>query len=237
MPRTRPAYPDEFRQEAVAVAARCATSPRVSALPSSRCASGSSRPQTRPPSERALHDAWVDRAHQGDLEGQPRGLRRPAHPRRAAHGARDQGLAQARGAVDARSRDQRPGAEKAGAHDDPGAGGTSGRRSGRARLPTGRPNLLWATDITYLRTWEGWLYLAAVQDAFSRRIVGWSMAEHMRSELVVDALQMAISRRRPKPGLVHHSDQGSQFVSLAFGQVAGEAGVARSMGFKGRLLR
>lgn len=95
------------------------------------------------------------------------------------------------------------------------------------------PNLLWVADITYLRTWEGWLYLAAVQDAFSRRIVGWSMADHMRSELVVDALQMGIARRRPKPGLVHHSDQGSQFVSLAFGQAAGEAGIARSMGSRG----
>jgi putative transposase len=72
------------------------------------------------------------------------------------------------------------------------------------------PNVLWIADITYLRTWEGWLYLAAVQDAFSRRIVGWSMADHMRSELVVDALNMAIARRRPEAGLIHHSDQGSQ---------------------------
>ena len=92
---------------------------------------------------------------------------------------------------------------------------------------------LWIADVTYLRTWEGWLYLAAVQDAFSRRIVGWSMADHMRSELVVDALQMALSRRRPQPGLIHHSDQGSQYVSLAFGQAAREAGIARSMGSKG----
>jgi putative transposase len=84
-----------------------------------------------------------------------------------------------------------------------------------------------------LRTWEGWLYLAAVQDAYSRRIVGWSMADHMRSELVVDALQMAVSRRRPAPGLIHHSDQGSQYVSLAFGQAARDAGIARSMGSKG----
>src|SRR4051794_3907585 len=72
------------------------------------------------------------------------------------------------------------------------------------------PNVLWIADITYLRTWEGWLYLAAVQDAYSRRIVGWSMADHMRAELVVDALQMALARRRPKHGLVVHSDQGSQ---------------------------
>ena len=95
------------------------------------------------------------------------------------------------------------------------------------------PNLLWIADVTYLRTWEGWLYLAAVQDAYSRRIVGWSMADHMRSDLVVDALQMAVSRRRPAPGLIHHSDQGSQYVSLAFGQAARDAGIARSMGSKG----
>ena len=95
------------------------------------------------------------------------------------------------------------------------------------------PNVLWVADITYLRTWEGWLYLAAVQDAYSRRIVGWSMADHMRAELVVDALQMALARRRPEPGLIHHSDQGSQFVSLAFGQAARDAGIALSMGSKG----
>jgi putative transposase len=96
-----------------------------------------------------------------------------------------------------------------------------------------RPNQLWIADLTYLRTWEGWLYLAAVQDAYSRRIVGWSMADHMRSELIVDALQMAVARRRPAPGLIHHSDQGSQYVSLAFGQAARDAGIARSMGSKG----
>lgn len=95
------------------------------------------------------------------------------------------------------------------------------------------PNVLWIADMTYLRTWEGWLYLAAVQDAYSRRIVGWSMADHMRAELVVDALQMGIARRRPDPGLIHHSDQGSQYVSLAFGQAAGKAGIARSMGSRG----
>ena len=74
----------------------------------------------------------------------------------------------------------------------------------------GAPNRLWVADITYLRTWEGWLYLVAVQDIFSRRIVGWSMADHMRTELVTDALQMALAQRRPEPGLIWHSDQGSQ---------------------------
>jgi putative transposase len=78
------------------------------------------------------------------------------------------------------------------------------------RFRPAAPNVLWVADVTYLRTWEGWLYLAAVQDAYSRAIAGWSMAEHMRAELVVDALQMAVARRRPAPGLIHHSDQGSQ---------------------------
>ncbi len=95
------------------------------------------------------------------------------------------------------------------------------------------PNVLWVADITYLRTWEGWLYLAAVQDAYSRRIVGWAMTEHMRTELVADALQMAVTSRRPEPGLIHHSDQGSQYVALGFGQQARDAGIAVSMGSKG----
>jgi putative transposase len=73
--------------------------------------------------------------------------------------------------------------------------------------PTG-PNQTWSADITYISTWEGFLYLAHVQDLFSRRIVGWSMAEHLRSEIVVAALEMALARRRPERGLVHHSDQG-----------------------------
>jgi putative transposase len=64
--------------------------------------------------------------------------------------------------------------------------------------------------VSYLRTGEGWRYLAAVQDASSRRIVGWSMAEHMRADLVVDPLRLAVARRRPAPGLIHHSDHGSQ---------------------------
>jgi putative transposase len=95
------------------------------------------------------------------------------------------------------------------------------------------PDQIWAADITYLRTWEGWVYLAAVQDLYSRRIVGWSMADHMRSELVVDALKMAVHRRQPERGLIHHSDQGSQYVSLAFGQLTRGNGIAQSMGHVG----
>ena len=103
----------------------------------------------------------------------------------------------------------------------------------RREFRPAQPNLLWFADITYLRSWEGWLYLGAVQDAFSRAIVGWSMAERMKAELVVDALEMGVSRRRPDAGLVHHSDQGSQYVSLGFGQAARDAGIAVSMGSKG----
>jgi putative transposase len=188
---------------------------------------------TRAPSQRALTDAWlteriraIHKAHRG-VYGAPR-----IHADlRLAHGVRV-----SRRRVERLMR----------------AAGISGlvrRKRGRTtisvpgvrvaddlverRFRPDVPNVLWIADVTYLRTWEGWLDLAAVQDAYSRRIVGWSMADHMRSELVVDALQMAVSRRRPAPGLIHHSDQGSQYVSLAFGQAARDAGIARSMGSTG----
>lgn len=99
-------------------------------------------------------------------------------------------------------------------------------------IPAG-PNRLWVADIKYVRTWQGWLYLAAVMDCYSRRIVGWSMRPDLEAELVVDALEMAIARRRPQVGLVHHSDQGSQYVSLRFGERCREIGIHRSMGSKG----
>lgn len=79
-----------------------------------------------------------------------------------------------------------------------------------------RPNQKWVADITYIDTREGWLYLAAVLDLFSRRVVGWSMAEHMESRLVEDALQMAIGHRHPSDGLLHHSDQGTQYASQGY---------------------
>jgi len=95
------------------------------------------------------------------------------------------------------------------------------------------PNLVWAADIKQIRTGEGWLYLAAVQDLFSRRIVGWSMAAHMRQELVIDALQMAVAARNPAKGTIHHSDHGGQFIGLTFGQTCHDAGIAQSMGAVG----
>ena len=95
------------------------------------------------------------------------------------------------------------------------------------------PDRLWVADITYVPTWAGFPYLAVVLDAHSRRVVGWAMAEHLRSELVVEAVTMATSRRRPAPGAIHHSDQGSQYASLAFGQRLREAGLLGSMGSRG----
>jgi putative transposase len=98
------------------------------------------------------------------------------------------------------------------------------------------PNRLWVADLTEVATWEGKLYLAVVLDCFSRRVVGWSMAEHMRAELVVEALEMAVSRRKPEPGVVHHSDQGSQYVSLRLGERCREAGIRISMGARASAL-
>jgi putative transposase len=95
------------------------------------------------------------------------------------------------------------------------------------------PNRLWVADLSEIATWEGKLYLAVVVDCFSRRCVGWAMAEHMRAELVVAALEMALWQRRPDVGLVHHSDRGGQYVSLIFGQTARAAGIDISMGAKG----
>lgn len=95
-----------------------------------------------------------------------------------------------------------------------------------------KPNMLWVADITYCPTWSGFLYLAVVLDAFSRRIVGWSMATTLQAQIVLDALDMALWRRRPRE-VIHHSDQGSQYTSLAFGKRCREAGVRPSMGSVG----
>jgi transposase InsO family protein len=95
------------------------------------------------------------------------------------------------------------------------------------------PNRVWATDITYVRTWEGWLYLAVVIDLFSRRVVGWAIADHMRTELCLDALKMACGRRLPDVGLVHHSDRGCQFASADYRAALNDSGITCSMSRKG----
>jgi putative transposase len=94
------------------------------------------------------------------------------------------------------------------------------------------PNQLWVADITYVPTWAGFLYLAVVVDVWSRRVVGWSMETHLRTELVLDALNMAVGQRRPT-NVIHHSDQGCQYTSIAFGLRCREAGVRPSMGSVG----
>jgi len=95
------------------------------------------------------------------------------------------------------------------------------------------PNRVWAADISYVRTWEGWLYLAAVLDLFSRRVVGWAVADHMRTELVRDALTMAINHRRPEAGVIHHSDRGSQYASHEYQALLTQEGMICSMSRKG----
>ena len=87
---------------------------------------------------------------------------------------------------------------------------------------------------TYVRTWEGWLYLATVIDFESRRVVGFAMADHMRADLVTDALQMAIDLRRPAPGLIFHSDRGSQYTSAAFRQLLEQNGIVQSLSRPGQ---
>ena len=94
------------------------------------------------------------------------------------------------------------------------------------------PDRIWVADITYIPTWAGFLYLAVVLDVFSRRVVGWAMASHLRTELVLAALNMALVQRRPAQ-VIHHSDQGTQYTSIAFGLRCQEMGVRPSMGSVG----
>jgi transposase InsO family protein len=95
------------------------------------------------------------------------------------------------------------------------------------------PDQVYAADITYLWTQEGWLYLAVVMDLCSRKIVGWSMSSRMKAQLVCDALRMAIWQRRPQPGLIHHSDRGSQYASKAFRRLLKAHDIQGSMSRKG----
>jgi transposase InsO family protein len=97
-----------------------------------------------------------------------------------------------------------------------------------------RINQRWCGDITYLATWEGWLYLATVIDIASRRVVGFALADHLRTELVADALANAVAARDPAPGVIFHSDRGCQYTSAAFADLAGDCQVSLSVGRKGQ---
>jgi hypothetical protein len=171
--------------------------------------------------------------HRADPRGscsQPWHLRRPTSPRRAAPRARRAGRSQAGGQADAHGWHRgRPPAPSAGLTRRDPAATPAPDLVGRQFTPPA-PDRLWVADITQQRTDQGWLYVAVVLDCFSRRIVGWSMADHLRTELVLDALEMAISQRQPAPGLVHHADHGCQYTSLAFGRRLREAGLVASMG-------
>lgn len=98
------------------------------------------------------------------------------------------------------------------------------------------PNKLWTADITYVCTEEGFVYLAFVLDVYSRRLVGWAMESHLRTGLVLEALEMAVRRRRPAPGLIHHPDQGVQYTALSFGKRLEDVGIVPSMGRVGSAL-
>jgi putative transposase len=104
------------------------------------------------------------------------------------------------------------------------------------RFLAASPDRLWLADITYVSSREGFLYLSFILDACTRRIVGWSMADHLRTELVIEALEMALWRRHPPSGVIHHSDQGSQYTALSFGKRLKEAGVFPSTGRVGSAL-
>jgi putative transposase len=104
----------------------------------------------------------------------------------------------------------------------------------RRQFVATKPNQLWIADITYVPTLlEGFLYLAVVLDVFSRRVVGWAMAEHLRADLVVGALEMAVWNRHPAAGVIHHSDHGCQYTSLLFGERCQAVGIRCSMGSVG----
>lgn len=96
-----------------------------------------------------------------------------------------------------------------------------------------RPNQVWLADITYIPSAEGWLYLAVILDLFTRKVVGWAMRDHMRAELTIAALTMAIQRRRPRAGLIHHSDRGSQYAAGAYRDILRAAAITQSMSRKG----
>jgi transposase InsO family protein len=95
------------------------------------------------------------------------------------------------------------------------------------------PDRLWFGDITSIRTWEGWLYLAIILDAYSRKVVGWAMADHLRTELATAALQMALATRRPKPGVIQHTDRGGQYTSTVYGELLAAHQARQSVGRPG----
>ncbi len=189
----------------------------------------------RPPSKRSREDATltekIREVHQRSREtyGYPRvhaelrALDVRCGRRRVARLMREAGL---RGCMRGRRRcTTRPGERAAPAPD-----------LVRRKFSASTPDRIWLADITYVKTDEGFLYLAFLLDAHSRRVVGWSMASHLKTELVIDALEMAVWRRKPSAGLIHHTDRGSQYTALSFGKRLEEVGIVPSMGRTGTAL-
>jgi putative transposase len=168
----------------------------------------------------------------------PAGLRLAAGPRRAAAGG-PAPLAPARSTADARDGPagtagppaRRPPRTTDSRHDLPVAPNLLDRH-----FAAERPDTVWLADISYLPTDEGFLYLAAIEDLATREIVGWSMADHLRADLCTDALVMALQRRRPEPGLIHHSDRGAQYAAGPYRRVLGRHGIQQSMSRRGNCL-
>jgi transposase InsO family protein len=117
---------------------------------------------------------------------------------------------------------------------DPAATARAGKIRRDFTADASRLNTRWCGDITYIATWEGWLYLATVIDIASRRVVGYAMADHLRTELVSDALSNAVAARDPRPGVIFHSDRGCQYTSAAYAALAGENQVTLSVGRTGQ---
>jgi putative transposase len=144
--------------------------------------------------------------------------------RRVARLMREMGLSARRGR-------RRPPRTTDSRHDLPVAPNLLGRH-----FTAERPDTVWLADISYLPTDEGWLYLAAIEDLATREVVGWGMADHLRAELCTDALVMALQRRRPPRGLIHHSDRGGQYAAEPYRKVLERHGIERSMSRRGNCL-
>lgn len=188
----------------------------------------------RPPSARSLKDARLKQRITVHFEashrtyGAPRVLEDLADEgirvsrKRVARLMRELGIAGVSGREGKRRRRKGAGAESDAVTD-----------LVRRDFTAAEPDRVWFADITYVPTWEGWLFLAVVMDAYSKRIVGWSMRDDIKSDIVVDALGMGTTMRKPDVGLVHHSDRGAQYRSLAFGKSLRDSGILASMGETG----
>src|SRR5215208_4315107 len=179
------------------------------------------------------------RPHQEDPRGspqEPRDLRLPAGARRAARHGRAVRSAQGCPANEGRGASGLHARQEAWKHPPRPKGCSRTGPPWQGLRGHSAQSRIWLADLTYVPTQEGFLYLAFILETHSRRIVGWSMASHMRTELVVDALQMAVWRRKPSAGLIHHSDRGVQYTAISFGKRLEEVGIVPSMGRTGTTL-